>query len=143
MKNLAGTSPVTQIDALQDKQAHRIRLLAQVHLSRKYSEYYAIYEADYRAMLERYFNVSHVADLTIDELEALAAFLNDGTLVPVVPGTAAQLAYLRDCWRRKTQQPEEPGIRQWCYKLFGIIPLRLESLSKQQLNCLINAINRI
>ncbi len=127
----------------EKQQAYRKYLLVQVHLSQKYTEHYAFYEEDYRTMLERYFNVHSAADLNIDELKALLSFLNYHSLAPLVPGTAAQLSYLRDCWSSKTKQPADPGIRKWCYKLFGFIPLQLESLSKQQINCLINAINRI
>ncbi len=130
--------PVTE-----KQQVYRTHLLAQIHLSQKYTEHYAVYDEDYRTMLERYFNVHSVEELNIDELKALLSFLNYYSLVPVVPSTAEQLSYLRDRWSRKTEQPVDSEIRKWCYKLFGFIPLQLGSLSKQQINCLINSIDRI
>ncbi len=118
-------------------------MLAQVHLSQKYIDFYAHYEDDYRAMLDQHFNVRSASELSIDELKALVDFLNYRAKTPVVHGSAAQLSYLRNRWKAKANDPSDNGIRKLCQKLFGFMPMRLENLSKQQVNGLINAVNRM
>ena len=125
------------------QQAYRKRLLAQVHLSLKYTDFYAFYEDEYRRMLEQFFDVQSAAELSIDELKALVLFLNYKSKAPIVHGTPAQLSYLRNCWRNKASEATDNGIRKLCQKLFGFMPMRLEDLSKQQVNGLINTINRM
>lgn len=135
---MAKRKPLTE-----KQQAYRKRLLAQVHLSQKYTDFYAHYEDDYRAMLEQHFNVRSASELSIDELKALVDFLNYRAKAPVVHGSAAQLSYLRNRWQAKANDPSDNGIRKLCQKLFGFMPMRLENLSKQQVNGLINAVNRM
>ncbi len=125
------------------QQDFRKRLLAQVHLSQKYTDFYAYYEDDYRSMLQQYFSVRSAAELGIDELIALVDFLNYRTKAPVVHATEAQVKYLRNRWAAKAKDPTENGMRKLCQKLFGFMPLRIESLSKKQVSGLINVVNRM
>ncbi len=135
---MAKRKPLTE-----KQQAYRKRLLAQVHLSQKYTDFYAYDEDAYRDMLVQHFNVRSASELNIDELKALVSFLNYQSQSPVVHGSKAQLAFLRNRWQIKANDPSDNGIRKLCEKLFGFMPMRLEMLSKDQINGLINAVNRM
>lgn len=127
----------------EKQQAYRKRLLAQVHLSKKYTEFYAYYEEDYRAMLQQHFSKTSAAQLSIDELRALVDFLNERRHSPITTVTPAQLSYILNRWRIKAQNPSDNALRQLCQRLFGVAPLRFEHLSKTQASGLINVINRL
>jgi len=102
-----------------NKRDYKKLLIQQVHLSRKYREYYKNNKEDYKELLKRSFNVESSTKLDIDSLISLVDFLNYKTEDIVTKNnvkiTAMQKVKLLELWETYAKDTSEVALMRFVY----------------------------
>ncbi len=117
-----------------NKRDYKKILIQQVHLSRKYREYYKNNRDDYKELLKRSFSVESSTKLDIDSLIALVDFLNYKTdeieSKNNVRITEAQKAKLLELWELYAKDTSEVALMKFIFTVSKKRFISVNSLDK-------------
>ena len=118
------------------QEAFKKSLIKQVHLSKRYQNYYKEEQEEYRELLKNHFGVSSSKDLNIKQLIALVEYFNyDIPELPIIrdrskDATKRQIALLRHLWKSYARDKSDRALLYFIKRVAGTLYISLDVISK-------------
>lgn len=125
-------------------------LIQQLHISKRYSEYFKHNRDEYEELLEKHFGVSSSKKLQIDQLIMLVKYFNfQNSTLPIqkstVPNasTPAQLSTIHSIWNNYTDDSSDDALLKFVKRQFKKQYLHVKNLTLKEAQILIATLRRM
>ena len=131
----------------QKQKELKAKLIKQIHISKKYQEFYRYNRDVYEDIVKKHFEVASSKDMSIEQLLHFCDWLNDKTkeLATIKPTTATkkQLEAIKSLWGEVARDKSDDALRAFISRITKNNYLRVESISKKDAQKMIPVLKKM